>query len=94
MKEFPNKLSFTLTLSDGRQYTLWRGQDLIPPDAVEVVTGRTYAIFSTGTGASMPVLLALYSYGEEPRCELMFECFSVDEAEELVLIIKANEAST
>jgi hypothetical protein len=83
-----NKLSFILTLSDGRQYTLWRGDDLIPPDAIEIVAGRDYAIFSTGAG----VLLALYSWGEEPRCELTFECSSIDEAEELILIVRANEA--
>jgi hypothetical protein len=31
-----DKIGFAVTLSDGRQYTLWRGRDLIPPDAVEV----------------------------------------------------------
>ena len=86
-----NKLSFTLTLSDGRQYTLYRGSDLIPTDAVEIVAGPDYAIYRAGTGAG--VLLVLYSYGEEkPRPELTFECSSVEEAEELMRIVRANEA--
>jgi hypothetical protein len=84
-----NKLSFTLTLSDGRQYTLWRGSGLIPPDAVEVVTGSDHAIYRTGAIA----LLALYFYGEDgEQPAFTFECSSVEEAEELALIVKANEA--
>ena len=87
------KFGFILTLSNGRQYTMWRGEELIPPDAVEEVVGRNYAIYRrTDTGAASPVLLALYSWSKETRCELAFECSSVDEAEELVRIVRANEA--
>ena len=83
-----NKLSFTVTLSDGRQYTLYRG---LPreADAVEVMTGRDYAIYRTGAA----VLLALYYYGEDgEQPAFTFECSSVEEAEELMRIVRANEA--
>jgi hypothetical protein len=82
-----NKLSFTLTLSDGRQYTLYRG---LPreADVVEIVTGPSHAIYRTGAA----VFLALYFYGEDgEQPAFTFECSSVEEAEELARIVKANE---
>jgi hypothetical protein len=77
-------LSFTVTLSDGRQYTLHR-KGVIPLDAVEVITGPDYAIYCT----EALVLLACYCYGEE-QADLSFtvECQSVEEAKKLVSILK------
>lgn len=79
------KLSFTMTLSDGRQYTLHRPA-VIPADAVELIAGRDYAVY----GTESQLLLACYSYAEQPTLEFSIQCSSVEEAQELVRILRDN----